>query len=305
MKPILFMMVGLPGSGKSTKAEELKKIYEATIYSSDKIREELFNDINNQNDNELVFQRINVLIKSDLRNGKNVIHDATNINYKRRMDFISGLSDIECYKICVFMATPFTDCVKNNLLRARVVPVQVIDRMYKNIFIPQIYEGWDDIIIAWNYKCKEFSIDKLFDGANGLNFIEQDNPHHSMTIGKHCIKSKDIMLEIRGEAPFAVMEAALLHDIGKEYTKSFIDCKGMPSNTAHYYQHHLVSAYNSLFYTSWYSDSIRLLIANYIQWHMLLYSELSQKKVNKYKSLLGEEFYKNLELLHFADEMAK
>ena len=41
-KPTLFCLCGLPASGKSTYAKELSKKENATIYSSDAIREELY-----------------------------------------------------------------------------------------------------------------------------------------------------------------------------------------------------------------------------------------------------------------------
>ena len=43
--------------------------------------------------------------------------------------------------------------------------------------------------------------------------------------------------------------AALLHDQGKIMTKSRINSKGEDDGNCHYYQHHCVGAYNSIFYT--------------------------------------------------------
>ena len=63
--PKLFYIVGLPASGKSTKAEELSKKYNANIHSSDVIREELSGDINNQNINTLVFEILHKRIKGE------------------------------------------------------------------------------------------------------------------------------------------------------------------------------------------------------------------------------------------------
>ena len=90
------MIVGLPASGKSTYAKELSEKYNANIHSSDVIREELSGDVNNQNINSKVFQTLHSRIKEDLRNGKNCIYDATNINYKRRMAFLQELNKIPC-----------------------------------------------------------------------------------------------------------------------------------------------------------------------------------------------------------------
>ena len=71
------MLAGLPGSGKSTYAEELVRKEGFVVHSSDKIREEL-GDVNDQSKNEQVFTILHKRIKEDLRSGKNVIYDATN-----------------------------------------------------------------------------------------------------------------------------------------------------------------------------------------------------------------------------------
>lgn len=86
-RPYFVMMVGLPGSGKSTYAKELADEMRAIICSSDAIREELCGDENSQDKNEDVFKILHSRIKECLRKGVNVIYDATNINSKRRRAF--------------------------------------------------------------------------------------------------------------------------------------------------------------------------------------------------------------------------
>lgn len=92
MKPMFMMMVGLPYSGKSCYAEKLKEEFNAVVHSSDAIREEILRDVQDQNNNGKVFDVLHRRVIEDLSNGRNVIYDATNINYKRRMDTIQRLS---------------------------------------------------------------------------------------------------------------------------------------------------------------------------------------------------------------------
>ena len=75
-KPILSMLVGLPGSGKSTYSKTQKDF---VIHSSDALREELYGDENCQDNNTDLFAILHSRIKTDLIDGKNVIYDATNI----------------------------------------------------------------------------------------------------------------------------------------------------------------------------------------------------------------------------------
>jgi hypothetical protein len=97
---------------------------------------------------------------------------------------------------------------------------------------------------------------------------------------------------------FPIYFAGLLHDEGKIFTKTFVDSKGNPSESAHYYQHHCCSAYDSLFFD--YPEN-HLYVATLICWHMQLYFIKEEKTLKKYKRLWGEELYNDLSLLHEAD----
>ena len=299
----LYMLIGLPASGKSTIAKEISKSEDAEIVSSDEIRKELLGDINDQSQNELVFKEVGKRIKDRLKVG-NVIYDATNIDYKKRRAFLQQLNKMEVKKIAVLIATPYEECLERNAKRKRSVPEYVIKRMYHNFYIPQKYEGFDDIEIRYNSDyC--FCMDELVD-------IPQDNPHHTLTVLGHCIKAQNI---IQGQ--YNALEknelkmAGLLHDIGKLKTKTFINCKGEKTDVAHYYNHEKVSAYDSLF-----NIGIKMIakaghikgvlyILSLIQWHMILHFNMSEKTLKKYKDMLGEEIWNDLEILHKADCEAK
>lgn len=61
----LYMMIGLPGSGKSTIAKEISKSEDAVIVSSDEIRKEL-GDINDQSQNNKVFEEAEKRLKQNI-----------------------------------------------------------------------------------------------------------------------------------------------------------------------------------------------------------------------------------------------
>ena len=135
---IFYMTIGLPGSGKSTYVERMNDVI---IHSSDNIRQELFGDINDQTHNEEVFRILHKRIIEDLSNGKNVVYDATNINYKRRMEFLKSLNRFHCEKIALLFMTPIHVCIARNMMRERKVPENVIMKMYHCFYIPYYYEG--------------------------------------------------------------------------------------------------------------------------------------------------------------------
>lgn len=145
--PTLYVMVGLMGSGKSTVAEKISKKYNATIHSSDDIRVEICGDVNNQARNKEVFALLHKRVKEDIKNNKNTIYDATNISKKCRKSVIELFKNIPCNKVCVFIATPYEECLRRNNARDRKVPEFVIEKAYQSLQVPSKEEGWDEIIV--------------------------------------------------------------------------------------------------------------------------------------------------------------
>ena len=95
-----YMMVGIAGSGKSYIANEIG----CKIVSSDAIRKELYGSEEDQSHNDRVFNEVHKRIKNSIKNGEDVIYDATNLSRKRRKNFLKELpADVE--KIAVVAAT--------------------------------------------------------------------------------------------------------------------------------------------------------------------------------------------------------
>ena len=306
-KPIFVMMVGLPGSGKSTHAEKLSKRINAVIHSSDALREELTGDINNQNNNELVFQTLHKRIKEDLINGRNCIYDACQIKRKDRMSFLQQLNKIPCRKICVLMATRYEKCLERSQSRERKVPEYVIKRMYMKFDPPYWYEGWDDIHIEYGQHGIGRDYGYPLSWLETVKDFDQENTHHSMTLGEHCAETWEyISKEYGGDDYLSLSTAAILHDNGKCFTKTFKNSKGVITEQAHYYSHEHVGSYNSLFYAMLCNP---LDVAVLVRWHMQPYfwekdAENGEKTMNKYKKLWGDELFEQIMKLHEADRKA-
>ena len=297
------MMIGLPASGKSTKAQEYAKAYNATIFSSDALRKELYGDESIQGDNTKLFNTLHRQIKTHLKNGYSAIFDATNISYKKRMAFLSELKNISCNKICVLMATPYEECLKRNAEREHKVPENVIERMYRSIDIPWYYEGWDDIQIEYGEYENYFG--RPWDWIESVDGYNQHNSHHALTLGEHCRQTmRNVDKLCAGPWSVASTElryAALLHDEGKVFTQTFKNSKGEITEQAHYYNHERVGSYDSLFYEM---ACYNLYVAVLIRWHMQPYFSKEEKTKSKYRKLWGEDLYHDIMILHEADKIS-
>lgn len=294
MTPIFTMLIGLPGSGKSVKAKEIAKQTGATVFSSDALREEMFGDVNHQADNTKLFEELHKRIKNALREGKSAIYDATNVNYKRRIAFLTELSSINCDKVCVLMATPYEECLRRNAERERKVPEHVIERMYRQFNIPYWYEGWDDIKIEYDNYYGYYG--NASDFYYSVKDYGQNNSHHKLTLGEHCNGAARALASEKVELMFA----GSLHDCGKPFCATNMNKKGEATEETHYYDHQYVGAYNSLFY-NYYHMCNPLDVAILIHWHMQPYFNNENKTKEKYRKLWGEPLHTDLMKLHDAD----
>lgn len=192
-------------------------------------------------------------------------------------------------------------------MREAEVPMKVLDRMYKGFNMPAYYEGFDEIKIIFHKNCDYIKLEKWF---NVVGDISQDNPNHTMTILEHCKAVAKNFENDKGEYEgynSKLYNVAYFHDVGKIYTKAFINGKGEKCPTAHFYNHENVGAYTLLCASK--NTNIHLTtediveMCTLIQWHMLLY-DIKEDKISKWSNLLGEDFINKLKRLHEADVKA-
>lgn len=332
-KQRFLMLVGIPASGKSTIAKELVEDRDdVVIHSSDELRVELFGDINNQSNNGELFNELNKRIKNDLRSGRHVVMDATNISRKRRKGLLQQLpKNIE--KVACYVNTEYKDVVRQNQERERVVPQHVIDKMYKTLQIPIYSEGWDKIVFFHHdnvtgkqyphqftqavragallgregYDLMKF-LASYFDEFFGIYDMPQDSKYHSFSVSKHIYYVYKYVLEnyeAKDDYDKEIMLwAALCHDIGKHFCKSFVNHKGEETRYANFIGHEYVGSQMAVHFLHKmnFADEFIYKVATLIQFHMYLLDERANR--DKLKRYVGEEMFKKLEFLREADTIA-
>ena len=287
-RPKLILLVGIPGSGKTTYAKNYIEQNSDTIHlSSDAIRKELYGDEAIQGNPSEVFSLMQKRAVEALNEGYDVIYDATNITRRDRASIISICPKFYQIEVHIIWA-PIETCIERDATRDRTVGKAVIDKMLKRFQAPYYDEGINEIIIVrpddWYWDERGY-IAKCFDDMR----IPHDNPHHTLDVIDHCWEAQEYLFN-KNITDEDLVFAALRHDIGKPYVKAFIDSKGNPCEQAHYYQHQCVGAWMSYGFSS---------ITPYSAW--LISVHMDPYLNTKYYKSLPAFLKKDVDLLHEAD----
>ena len=143
----MILLIGFPGSGKSTWAERYSTNRNYTVsISSDKIREELYGDEATQGDNNKIFSLVRERTEKALKDCKDVIIDATNMTVKDRSAYFDIAKTYGATVTGILFDIPVEECKRRNSKRDRVVPDFVYDKMTKRYEQPQLSEGFTILI---------------------------------------------------------------------------------------------------------------------------------------------------------------
>jgi predicted kinase len=152
----LVLLIGLPGSGKSSLIRFLQRDFQyLQVISTDKIRGQLFGDESIQGPWMWVWREVSRQLQEAVKDAHlgrihTVIYDATNVQRKQRQRVIKLARAIAFNQIIgVWVNTPLQLCLERNNSRDRIVPEDIILKM--NVYLqdapPSLDDGFDDLII--------------------------------------------------------------------------------------------------------------------------------------------------------------
>lgn len=213
--PELIIPIGLPMSGKTRWA---KRHPEYTLHLIDQM--ETGKSIEK--------------LRKDLLDGKSCISEALNLSENQRKKIFTGIAGVPCKKRALLFPRHPDLLKKRAKEHHKEVPDDAWIRFIKKFNMPAAYEGFDTIEIVWGENTTPVFTDEIDD-------FQQNNYHHSLTLGRH-LKSAGMFAE-RSNFSSALVRAAYYHDVGKLWTKTWINYMGEVDGHAHFYGHAACGAY--------------------------------------------------------------
>lgn len=148
----LYVLVGPPGSGKSTWGKCFATKNNIAYLSSDEYRAKLGTGENDQSVSAKVFQHLKKLTKVVIDSGVSVMIDATNMHRKARKEFLDIVKEDKTIKrIAIVFERDRQLLLERNIKRGneggRNVPENIIDSMLSKYQRPDKTE-FDEIIFV-------------------------------------------------------------------------------------------------------------------------------------------------------------
>jgi predicted kinase len=146
----LYIMVGVPGSGKSHYAKT--HFPDALRISLDDLRLMLYGKAFDADQEGVITEVstafVDIVLNYAHRNNRDVVYDATNVSTRRRCVLIYKARNRHMSPIAVFIDTPRMVAFQRNVARLNSVPADVLDNFIRILQPPTMTEGFDDIIVV-------------------------------------------------------------------------------------------------------------------------------------------------------------
>jgi predicted kinase len=140
----LILLVGVPGSGKTTLSKKLEaKGFH--YFNADKIREELYGNAADQGDKAEVFQLFFQRLEEAMQEGLSLVIDNTNLKEWHRKPILERAQKFAYQDVQIWLLdTPLALCLERNKQRERQVSEEIITNMHNELLKnsrPKCHEG--------------------------------------------------------------------------------------------------------------------------------------------------------------------
>lgn len=231
---VLFIMVGLPCSGKTAKAKEISKKEKAYIFSSGEYRGNFLDisDIGLRN-NE-AFKTLYKDLEDCLESGQNAILDATNVSMNARARALAIAEKHACDKRACVLSSSVHECLKRNKEHLNPTPASVIFKFARSFQFPQYFEGFDSISVeGWGKTPPVFDKNNYDAALNMMRNFDLGVPNQKYDLLEHSMRVAERFTKDSIE-----YQAGIFHDFAKSigFVKSRDGLGGV-----RYYSHENIS----------------------------------------------------------------
>lgn len=178
--PKIYVLVGVPGSGKSTFAKLNKSSLNAEIVSSDVVR-----NMHPDWPEEQIFPEVYRLTSEYLKKEINVIYDATSISPLVRKRLVNELEkyNVKYQMEAYYFPISYEDCLariakRNENPQERFFPLDALKSYCERIVAPSLEEGFLDVHVIDQTKLNDVSSkllkDLVVNNNQGYAFFYQD-----------------------------------------------------------------------------------------------------------------------------------
>ena len=147
----VYVLIGAPGSGKSTWARENAARFGAVVVGSDDVRNDFHANGQNPLDGDAVFAEVERRARDVLRAGRCVILDATHYRRRYRTYAVDVARDLGARRVALWFDVPLAECLRRNAHRSVMafggepVPSQVVRDIFGQLEPPRPDE-FDEIV---------------------------------------------------------------------------------------------------------------------------------------------------------------
>lgn len=154
--PTVYMMIGVPGSGKSTWINRQNFDWNSTVLIStdaiiDRTAKQLgktYNDVFSTTI-KAASQEMNQQLEQAIKNKMNIVWDQTNLSAKARQSKLAKIPK-SYRKVAVFFEIPDDQKLDRRLQSrpGKIIPANVVASMKQQLEMPTASEGFDKIIVV-------------------------------------------------------------------------------------------------------------------------------------------------------------